>query len=35
MEHEQSIIVEFQLLLEGQVARWYAQQDISMFTMFQ
>jgi hypothetical protein len=29
------MIVEFQLSLEGQVAHWYAQQDISTFTTFQ
>jgi hypothetical protein len=29
------MIVEFQLSLEGQAARWYAQQDISTFTTFQ
>jgi hypothetical protein len=34
-EREQSMIVEFQLSLEGQVASWYAQQDISTFTTFQ
>jgi hypothetical protein len=34
-EREQSMIVEFQLYLEGQAARWYAQQDISTFTTFQ
>jgi hypothetical protein len=32
---EQSMIVEFQLSLEGQVARWYAQQDINTFATFQ
>ena len=31
---EQSKIVEFQLFLDGQVARWYAQQDISSFNTF-
>jgi hypothetical protein len=35
MEREQSMIVEFQLSLEGQTARWYAQQDTSTFTTFQ
>jgi hypothetical protein len=34
-EREQSIIVEFQLSLEGQAARWYAQQDVSTFRTFQ
>jgi hypothetical protein len=34
-EHEQSMIVEFQLSLEGQAARWYAEKDISTFTTFQ
>jgi hypothetical protein len=34
-EQEQSMIVEFQLSLEGQAARWYAQQDISTFRTFQ
>jgi hypothetical protein len=29
------MIVEFQLSLEGQAARWYAQQDVSTFRMFQ
>jgi nucleoside recognition membrane protein YjiH len=29
------MIVEFQLSLEGQAARWYAQQDIGTFTTFQ
>jgi hypothetical protein len=29
------MIVEFQLYLEGQAARWYAQQDISTFVTFQ
>jgi hypothetical protein len=35
MEREQSMIVEFQLSLEGQAALWYAQQDINTFLMFQ
>jgi hypothetical protein len=35
MEREHSMIVEFQLSLEGQAARWYAQQDISSFATFQ
>jgi hypothetical protein len=35
MEREQSMIVEFQLALEGQAARWYAQQDISSSATFQ
>jgi hypothetical protein len=34
-EREQSMIVEFQLSLEGQAARWYAQQDVSAFRTFQ
>jgi hypothetical protein len=34
-EQEQSMIVEFQLSLEGQAARWYAHQDISTFATFQ
>jgi hypothetical protein len=34
-EQEQSMIVEFQLSLEGQAARWYAQQDIRTFVTFQ
>jgi hypothetical protein len=34
-EREQSMVVEFQLSLEGQAARWYAQEDINMFTTFQ
>jgi hypothetical protein len=34
-EREQSMIVEFQLSLEGQAARWYAQQDVSTFGTFQ
>jgi hypothetical protein len=29
------MIVEFQLSLEGQAARWYAQQDVSTFRTFQ
>jgi hypothetical protein len=29
------MIVEFQLSLEGQAARWYAQEDTSTFTTFQ
>jgi hypothetical protein len=29
------MIVEFQLSLDGQAARWYAQQDISTFITFQ
>jgi hypothetical protein len=29
LEREQSMIVEFQLSLEGQAARWYAQQDVN------
>jgi hypothetical protein len=29
------MIVEFQLSLEGQAARWYAQQDVSTFRLFQ
>jgi hypothetical protein len=29
------MIVEFQLSLEGQAARWYAQQEISTFVTFQ
>jgi hypothetical protein len=29
------MIMEFQLSLEGQAARWYAQQDVSTFGMFQ
>jgi hypothetical protein len=35
MEREQSMIVEFQLSLEGQAARWYAHQDINTFGTFQ
>jgi hypothetical protein len=35
MEREQSMIMEFELSLEGQVAGWYAQQDISTFASFQ
>ena len=31
---EQSKIVEFQLSLEGQAARWYSQQDITSFQTF-
>jgi hypothetical protein len=34
MEREQSMIVEFQLSLEGQAARWYAQQEISTSATF-
>jgi hypothetical protein len=34
-EREQSMIVEFQLSLEGQATRWYAQRDISTFATFQ
>jgi hypothetical protein len=34
-EREQSMIVEFQLSLDGQVARWYAQQEINTFVTFQ
>jgi hypothetical protein len=34
-EREQSMIVEFQLSLEGQATRWYAQQDINTFATFQ
>jgi hypothetical protein len=34
-KREQSIIVEFQLSLEGQAARWYAYQEISTFVTFQ
>jgi hypothetical protein len=34
-EQEQSMIVEFQLSLEGQAARWYAQQDIGTLVTFQ
>jgi hypothetical protein len=34
-EREQSMIVEFQLSLEGQATRWYAQQEISTFVTFQ
>jgi hypothetical protein len=34
-EREQSMIVEFQLSLEGQAARWYAEQDVSTFRTFQ
>jgi hypothetical protein len=34
-ECEQSLMVEFQLSLEGQAGRWYAQQHISTFTTFQ
>jgi hypothetical protein len=29
------MIVEFELSLEGQAVRWYAQQDINTFGMFQ
>jgi hypothetical protein len=35
LEREQPMIVEFQLSLEGQAARWYAQQDIGTFATFQ
>jgi hypothetical protein len=35
MEREKSMIVEFQLSLEGQAMRWYAQQEISTFGTFQ
>jgi hypothetical protein len=35
MEREQSMIVEFQLSLEGQAAQCYAQQDISTLATFQ
>jgi hypothetical protein len=34
-KREQSMIVEFQLSLEAQAARWYAQQDVSTFRTFQ
>jgi hypothetical protein len=34
-ECEQSLIVEFQLSLEGQAACWYAKQDINTFMTFQ
>jgi hypothetical protein len=34
-EREQSMILEFQLSLEGQAARWYAQQEINTFVTFQ
>jgi hypothetical protein len=34
-EREQSMIVEFQLFLEGQAVQWYAQQEISTFGTFQ
>jgi hypothetical protein len=34
-EREQSMIVEFQLSLEGQAARWYAQQEINTFVTLQ
>jgi hypothetical protein len=34
-KREQSMIVEFQLSLEGQAARWYAQHEISTFVTFQ
>jgi hypothetical protein len=34
-DKEQSMIVEFQLSLEGHAARWYAQQDVGTFCTFQ
>jgi hypothetical protein len=33
-KREQSMIAEFQLSLEGEAARWYAQQEISTFRTF-
>jgi hypothetical protein len=34
-EKEQSMIMEFQLSLEGHAARWYSLQDVGTFSMFQ